>query len=121
MFRKGWRTRLSLLRTATFEDAAATYVAFGQGKAGFPVYRHDRSRRILVPTTLTYPSCFEFIPTALMTSRLKRRRLKSILEEYGPITEDPGPGAVEEGWRRGLSSDRTGRGTASTPLPLMTS
>lgn len=94
MFRKGWRKRASLVWMATFETAAATYVTFGRNKAELPVYRHDRSRRIVVPTNLTYPSCFQFIPTALMTSRLKRRRLESILEEYGTVIGGSGTTSV---------------------------
>ncbi len=107
MFRKGWRKRAQLLWTATFEDAVATYVTFGRNKAEIPVYRHDRSRQVLVQTSLTYPSCFQFIPTALMTSRLTRRRLKSILREYGAIIEHPGPSTRrKKAGREGVNSER---------------
>ena len=97
MFLRGWRRGSALLWFATFENGDAAYVAFGRNRAGLPVYRQDRTRCALVPMCLSYPDCFAIMPTALMTSRLIRRRLSSILGEYGTIIEDSQPASVGKG------------------------
>lgn len=78
-----------MLWVATFENEGAPYVAIGRKKVDLPVYRQDRNRCVLVPTDLTLSDCFELMPAALMTSRPRRRRLASILREYGTILEEP--------------------------------
>ena len=88
VFRRFWRKRASPLWVVTFEHEGAPHVAIGRNTANFPVYRQDRNRCVLVPIGLTYPDCFEAMPMALMTSRPRRRRLTSILREYGPIVEE---------------------------------
>ena len=86
-----------MLWVATFENRGATYVAFGRNRADLPVYRHDGTRHALVPLRLTYPGCFAIMPAALMTSRLRHRRLESILGEFGTVIEDPHPASVGNG------------------------
>lgn len=77
----GWRRGSTLLRIVTFENGGATHVAFGRNRAGLPDYRHDGARRTLVPLRLA----------ALMTLRLRHRRLASIPGEFGTIIDDPQP------------------------------
>ena len=84
------RSKRALPRwVVTFENEGASYVAIGRNKVDLPVYRQDRNRCVLVPMDLTYPDCFETMPAALMTSRPRRRRLTSILRDYGTIVEEP--------------------------------
>lgn len=97
MYRKIWKEWTSFVWTITFENAGDSYVAFGGNKTGIPIYRRDRSRRGLIPIGLTYPRCFELMPMAVMTSRLRRRRLRSILDEYGAVTDKPGPAVAGYG------------------------
>lgn len=88
VFRMLWRKRASPLWVVTFENEGEPYIAIGRNNVNLPVYRQDRNRCVLVPMDLTYPDCFETMPAALMTSCPRRRRLTSILREYGTLVEE---------------------------------